>query len=374
MNKIYSIWLQHINLPEKFKYRLYQYFGSCEGVFCANEAEYRQYGIKDAYIEKLMVAKKNLSNAYSISEMCEKLKIDTISIEENAYPKLLCQLPDPPIVLFTVGNKAWLQKPSLAIVGARKCSEYGFEVARKLAHELANQGLIIVSGMAQGIDEAAHKGALVQGASIAVLGTGVDVCYPLQNKKIYHKLIEEGCLVSEYSPSTQPLPFHFPKRNRIISGLSLGTLVIEAERKSGSLITADLALQQNKEVFAVPGNINSALSKGTNDLIKEGAKLVVETKDILDELPLYIRELLAPLSQNKDLELKVPLDKLEIIVYDCLSWQAIDAYTLENMTKLSIEMMTTVLLKLEMKGLLQKLPGNRYIKLKELSRGGNYGK
>ena len=269
-------------------------------------------------------------------------------------------LPDPPIALFVKGDSKILNQPSIAIVGARKCSEYGFEVSKKFGYELAQKGLVVISGMASGIDEAAHRGALESGYTIAVLGTGVNVCYPKQNYDIYRRIPSKGCIISEYLPDTEAMPFQFPRRNRIISGISLGTLLVEAAKKSGSLITAELALEQNKLVFAVPGNISSKLSQGTNDLIRQGAKLAMEVEDVIEELPYYIKN---KLYTNNTILGKVDnnlLDKVEIMVYDCLSWQPKALDELITNTSFTSETINTILLKLEIKGLIQRMPGNRY--------------
>jgi DNA processing protein len=364
MNKIYSIWLSELNLKDTLKFKLYLYFGSCEGVFKAEQKSYFCVGLSPKEVDKLIQHKKHLPKSHEIYNRCMQEDILILTIEDKNYPFLLKQIVDPPIVLYVLGEPSLLCRPSLGVVGARKCSEYGFWMAKKLASELSEVGMLVVSGMATGIDEAAHRGALQEGPSVGVLGTGVDVCYPKNNWKIYKELVAKGCLVSTYPPGTPPLPFRFPERNRIISGLSIGILVVEAAPKSGSLITAALALEQNREVFAVPGNATSTLSEGVNKLIQEGAKLVINKEDILDEIPLYITQKIPLFKKNTNLQEKLLLDKLEIMVYDCLSWQGDALQKIVKNSKLSIDEVTTTLLKLEIKGWAQRLPANRYVRVK----------
>ena len=204
---------------------------------------------------------------------------------DPAYPEALRNLPDPPAWLYIKGDPAWLARPAIAIVGSRNATPQGRRDARAFAQALAEAGITVISGLAEGIDAAAHEGGLSgQGRSVAVVGTGLDRVYPAKNRELAHKLAENGAIVSEFALGTQPRPGHFPRRNRIISGLALGTLVIEAAPDSGSLITAKLAAEQGREVFALPGSIHSPLSRGCHALIKQGAKLVESAEDILEEL------------------------------------------------------------------------------------------
>ncbi|MFC3033205.1 DNA-processing protein DprA [Pseudoalteromonas fenneropenaei] len=203
------------------------------------------------------------------------------------YPALLQQISAPPLILFYRGNAALLHTPQLAIVGSRSASATGRAIASEFAEQLTQHGLTITSGLAMGIDGAAHQGALRYGSTIAVLGTGVDEVYPKRHSGLYHQIVEQGLVISEFLPGTPPLATHFPRRNRIISGLSLGVLLVEAEIKSGSLITARYALEQNREVFAIPGSIRNPLASGCHHLIKQGAVLCENSEDILCELQLF---------------------------------------------------------------------------------------
>ena len=216
------------------------------------------------------------------------MKIEEIFIEDKEYPEQLKNIYDPPLKLYVLGNKEILNQKGIAIVGTRKATEYGKKVAFQFAKELCGKGINIISGLAVGIDTYAHMGAIqpkCTGKTIAVLGSGLDEIYPKENIDLAKQIIKSGgCIISEYPIGTKPENLNFPQRNRIISGLSEGVLVVEASEKSGSLITADFALEHGREVFAVPGNIYSNVSRGTNNLIKQGAKLVDNYMDIINEI------------------------------------------------------------------------------------------
>ncbi|QQD18313.1 DNA-protecting protein DprA [Spongiibacter nanhainus] len=215
----------------------------------------------------------------------DELDLQVLSIHDAAYPALLKEISDPPELLFYRGQLSTLDRPMLAMVGSRRPSRRGADDARDFADILARAGMGIASGMALGIDAAAHRGALAaEGATVAVLGTGADICYPRSHRALYDDIAQRGLILSELPPGSPPLRHHFPRRNRLISGLSLGVLVVEAAIKSGSLITARLALEQNREVFALPGSIHNPASRGCNGLIRSGAKLVESIDDILEEL------------------------------------------------------------------------------------------
>lgn len=211
--------------------------------------------------------------------------IKIINIIDDNYPAALKETYNPPITLFAKGDVSILNQKSIAIVGCRDASIYGIDAGYKMAYGLSKENIVIVSGLARGIDTAGHCGALeAEGKTIAVLGCGVDICYPFENFDLYKRIVQKGLIVSEFIVGTKPSPEHFPMRNRIVSGLSNGVLVVEAKKKSGSLITADLALEQGREVYVIPGNINSKRSEGTNELLKQGAKLVTCVQDIIEDL------------------------------------------------------------------------------------------
>jgi len=269
------------------------------------------------------------------------------------YPKVLLEISDPPPYLYVKGELRG-SETAVAIVGSRRASTYGMLTTTRLATALAEQGITVVSGMARGVDTAAHRGALSGGGrSIGVLGCGVDVLYPPENRALFEEMAEKGALVSEFPLGTLPLAENFPRRNRIISGISRGVLVVEAMEKSGSLITAQYALEQGREVFAIPGNINSGASKGTNRLIKQGAKLVECVDDILEELPNHRPGRSGGTAVRPDFG----LTPQEAAVYTLLaeSPRHIDEIIVKS--GLTVGDVSAILLRLELKGAIIQLPG-----------------
>lgn len=292
-------------------------------------------------------------------DRADKTETKIISINCRGYPELLQHIHEPPPFLYIKGDPDLLNSNCLGIVGARASTTYGQRVAHSMAKQLSSLGLTITSGMALGIDAAAHKGALEAGGStIAVLGCGLDVIYPRQNNKLYHQIAKEGAVVSEYPFGTQPEPFRFPARNRIISGLSLGLLVVEAARKSGSLITAHLAMEQGREVFAVPGQVDSFKSEGTHGLLKNGAKLVHTVDDILEELAPMVHWQENEQDQEKR---KAPeLNQEEQALFNCLDTYPQNIDSLMEKSGLAADTVQQVLLTLELKNLIISLPGSQY--------------
>lgn len=276
-----------------------------------------------------------------------------VPFTDPAYPESLRNLPDPPAWLYIKGDPAWLARPMIAIVGSRNATPQGKRDAQAFAQALAEAGLVVVSGLAEGIDTAAHVGGLAGIGTVAVVGTGLDRVYPAKNRELAHKIAEHGAIVSEFALGTQPKPGHFPRRNRIISGLALGVLVIEAAPDSGSLITARLAAEQGREVFALPGSIHSPLSKGCHALIKQGAKLVESAEDILEELrfqwaPTYVN---SPSNEESDglLSLMGPEP------------MGLDA--LVGVSGLTVETVSAMLLAHELDGKVAALPGGLFQRL-----------
>jgi DNA processing protein len=294
-------------------------------------------------------------------KLLERLLADQIRIccvEDDEYPQLLRSIYDPPYLFYYRGCLEILNEFCIGVVGSRAASAYGRVQARRFGNELARQGMTVVSGMARGIDTEAHHGCLeADGKTVAVLGSGLDVIYPPENRKLFERICESGLVISEFSPPTHPEPGNFPVRNRTISGLSRGVLVVEAKQKSGALITADFALEQGREVFAIPGPINSKNSAGTNYLIKQGACLVSGIEDILDEFGL--NELPA-VTQG---ELIFELDNEELSFLENMSHEAVHFDTLIESTTLNIGQLSTILLKMELKGIIRAMPGNYYVKL-----------
>ncbi len=275
---------------------------------------------------------------------------------ENDYPELLSQVPGPPLALYVNGDVDALHLPALAIVGSRNPTQGGRRNAHDFARHLASGGLAIASGMAQGIDAAAHEGALDGGGkTIAFLGTGIDRVYPPINRSLAHAIAERGALVSEYPLGSPPEKWHFPERNRLISGLSLGTLVVEAARRSGSLITARLAAEQGREVFALPGSIHNPLARGCHELIRQGAKLVETADDILAELG-QLAGHMHPTTDDTDYE----------TLRNSLSHDPVDIEELGRESGLTIDQLSSMLLILELHGEVESFPGGRYAKKEPL--------
>ena len=307
----------------------------------------------------------NSRNSQKIQRYVEKLidfNIRFCSIESVDYPSLLKQIYDPPYVINYKGILPDKSENTLAIVGSRKCSENGRSIAHKFAKELSENQVVAVSGLARGIDTAAHKGAIDgEGKTIAVLGCGLDICYPRENQEIFNEITKKGAVISEYAMGTQPLPYHFPMRNRIISGLSKGVLVIEAAKKSGSLITADQALEQGRDVYAIPGDILKAEKEGTNNLIKQGAKIVTNTVDILEEILGYGLFENQTKVTNKQQILKVKLANTDKMIYDCLDLNPKNADEICREVKMPVKQVQHILLMLELEELIVQIPNKRYI-------------
>ena len=356
--------------------QLLERFGSAEAVYAATRAELEQLRILPEAVDAIIGRDFQEKAELEIQET-GKVGADLLIIDDGVYPALLREIYDPPITLYVKG--AWeecLDQPCLAIVGSRRASTYGQNAAMMLARDLSQRGVTIVSGFARGIDAAAHRGALEAGGrTVAVLGTGIAQYYPRDHRKLGEDILSSGgAIVTQFPLGTPPVSENFPYRNRIISGLSLGVVVVEAAENSGSLITARLAIEQNREVFAVPGNITSRNSFGTNYLIKgAGAKLVQQWQDIAAELPPQIAaKILPPPLGDKRRESSlatqlslVPenLSKNERSVFKLLSADSpahIDS--LLGASKLPISDVTTALLGLEMRELVRALPGRCFVR------------
>ena len=288
----------------------------------------------------------------------EKSGCGWICITDSDYPPRLKQIPDPPCFLFARGDFSEADELAVAIVGSRNSTDYGKSITQRIAGDLVANGITIISGLASGIDTFAHQSALASGGrTIAVLGSGLDIVYPSENKKMAEEIAEKGALISEFLFGTTPLAENFPRRNRIISGLSLGVVVVEAPSKSGALLTAECALDQNREVFAVPGNLGKKTSEGTNNLIRQGAKLVTNAKDILEELNLSGRKKL-----KESLQALPQLPEEEKIIYQGLTEEPIHIDKLAAVSNLSVPKVLTGLLNLELKGLARQLSGKNFVR------------
>jgi DNA processing protein len=355
--------------------KLLERFGSAEAVYQATRAELAQLRILPEAVDSIIARDLHEKAELEIKQIRELG--DILVLDDGVYPQLLREIYDPPIVLYVRGDwSQCLEQPCVAIVGSRRCSTYGQNAALMLARDLAQRGVTIVSGFARGIDASAHRGALEAGGrTIAVLGTGIDQCYPRDHRKLGDDILQAGgAMVSQFPLGTPPVSENFPYRNRIISGLSLGVVIVEAAENSGSLITARLAIEQNREVWAVPGNITSRNSFGTNYLIKgAGAKLVQQWQDIASELPPQIAAKLLPPPFGEKKRGKSLADQLSFMpdnlsgsertVLKILSPDSpahIDA--LLDRTKLSISDLTAALLALEMRELVRALPGRCFVR------------
>ncbi|MBM9536856.1 DNA-processing protein DprA [Desulfobulbus alkaliphilus] len=290
--------------------------------------------------------------------------ISLLSLHCSQYPPSLRNLPDPPVLLYCRGETHWLKRPAVAVIGARSATEYGRRISSQFAAELAATGITVVSGGAHGIDAAAHIGALTApgGGTVAVLGCGVDKVYPPAHAALFKDIAVSGMLLSEYPLGTAPEGFRFPARNRIISGLVQGVVVVEATEKSGSLITAKLALEQGREVFAVPGRIDSPKSRGTHSLIQQGACLVQSVQDIVEGLSWKI-ERVESLPRGQDSSAMNPLAPAEEHVLACLDVYALDIEEIVRKTGLELIDIHPALLGLELKGYIRQVSGQRYEKL-----------
>ena len=355
--------------------KLLERFGSAKAVYSATRAELEQLRLVPEAVDSI-IARDLQARAEAEITAVRKVGGDILLLDDGVYPSSLREIYDPPIVLYVKG--AWsecLDQPCIGVVGSRKCSTYGQNAAMMLSRDLAQRGVTVVSGFARGIDAAAHRGALESGGrTVAVLGTGIDEVYPRDHKRLAAEILDGGgALVSQFPLGTPPVSENFPYRNRIISGLSLGVLVVEASEMSGSLITARLALEQNREVWAVPGNITSRNSFGTNYLIKgAGAKLVQQWQDIATELPPQIAANLLPPpfgeKREKSLADKlqfVPegLSRTETCVFRLLAPDSpVHIDSLVAQSKLGMSELTAALLALEMRELIRVLPGRCFVR------------
>ena len=282
-----------------------------------------------------------------------------LTLSDADYPKLLLEIPDPPLMLYVKGRKELLSLPSVAIVGSRNATAQGRVDAQEFASSLSASGLTIVSGLALGIDAAAHRGGLQgKGSTIAVVGTGADIVYPSRNRELAHEIAEKGCIISEFPLGTGPLASNFPRRNRVISGLSGGILVVEAAARSGSLITAKTAIDQGRDVFAIPGSIHSPLSRGCHELIRQGAKLVETSQDVLEELKHY-----NGVHASSGAEIQAESSSLKEDILSQMGFDPVDADTLCERCEIDAASLNVELLNLELAGEVESLAGGFYRRL-----------
>ncbi len=352
--------------------KLLERFGSAAAVFQARRPELEQLRIRPETIESLM-KREFEAKADEELERVKALGGDILILDDGSYPPLLREIADPPITLYVRGEwQACFEQPCVAVIGSRNCSTYGQNAAEMLSRDLASRGICVVSGLARGIDTSAHRGAIAGGGrTIAVIGTGLDSIYPKENAKLVDEIIASGgAVVSQFPLGTPPLKDNFPYRNRIISGLSLGVLIVEASERSGSLITARLAMEQNREVMAVPGNITSGKSYGTNYLIKAGAKLVQQWQDVVAELPAEVSSVILPPKVERHSD-NISPEQPELVPADMTDhertvWSLLTAdesthidQLLES-SSLSFGELNTALVGLDIRDAIRVLPGKHY--------------
>ena len=354
-------WLALRRVPgvgTRTQFELLEYFGSIEAIFSASRGQ----------LEKALVGKNEAIDALLAGPDENALKSELEWLSEPGhhlliwsspdYPALLREIPDPPLVLYIAGERQLLSAQQLAIVGSRNPTPMGRENARAFAKSLAGAGLVITSGMALGVDGAAHRGALEAGGkTIAVAGTGLDRVYPARHRDLAHEIVKQGALVSEFPLGTPPLPENFPVRNRIISGLSLGVLVVEAALQSGSLITARMANEQGREVFAIPGSIHAPQARGCHALIRQGAKLVETAQDIIEELGPLAGVALQTAHETTSLTSR--LDPTMVTLLEHIGHDPVSIDTLIERSGLTADAVSSMLLQMELNGLVANCPGGK---------------
>lgn len=351
--------MQAPGLTSSFLLKLLEHFGTAVALLEAGRKGWTELGLSSA--TRRALEKPDSENLQRDLAWADKFGHHLIGWGDAAYPPLLATISNPPPVLYVIGNPRLLLQPQLAVVGSRNPSPGGRELAGEFAAFAAGAGLIVTSGLALGIDGAAHAGALDGGGhTVAVMATGPDLIYPKRHRELAARIAEQGALVTEFRPGTPPLPEHFPRRNRIISGLALGTLVVEATLKSGSLITARYAAEQGREVFAIPGSVRSPLSRGCHALIRDGAALVEQPSDMLATLE-------APMALEFVPDAKAPApasdavpDPEYALLLDALGFNPVTADTVAARTGLTPQTVSSMLLILELKGEVEVLAGGRY--------------
>ncbi len=356
-------------LASRLSARVLKRFGSPDGVFRTSPGDLESCHLPAPVVQAIVKkeafkrAEKELTGVRKIAGCA------LLNWTEPEYPQTLLQIYDPPVLLYVRGDGQVLNLPSLSIVGTRKPTLYGTQMAQRLGRDLAARGLVIVSGLARGIDAIGHQGAMdAQGRAIGVLGTGIDVCYPKENKKLYEKVLERGAIISEFPLRTHPAPENFPVRNRIVAGLPLGVVVVEGAQYSGSLITARLAMEFGREVFGVPGNATQPVSFAPNQLIKQGAKLVTCAEDVIEELPTPVRAALVkaeqPEAEQRNLLAAAALNGSQKKLYDMLS--AEEPMPIDDIVErsgLNSSEVLATLFDLEMKGIVRQMPGKQFSKV-----------
>jgi len=336
-------------------------FGSPENIFQANISALREVGGVRKVVTQRIANREFLADPLEELKRVEQLGARIIAYDDPRYPKALKEIYDPPMLLYIRGMEIPHNVTFIGVVGSRNPTPYGLKSAELIGQGLGRRGLGVVSGMARGIDSAAHWGCLGgRGFTIAILGTGIDITYPGSNKKLMQQIIKKGAVISEFPLGTPPEPKNFPIRNRIISGLSAGVVVVEATKNSGSLITASLALEQGREVFAIPGSIHSYKSTGCHLLIKQGAKLIENSDDVLDELGLNYEY-----ASRKDTFDEIPpppMGESEKVIYEMIDDYPIHIDQIARQGNLEPGEASSILMRMELKGLIRQLPGKMFVR------------
>ena len=374
-------WLALTHIPKLGPVRIHsllEIFDNPSEILNAGHSGWKQAGLSEKMIQHLSAPDWDKVDADL--KWLEQENANIVTMDDDRYPVMLKNIPDAPPLLYVLGQPEILKQPQLAIVGSRNPTHAGKDIAHDFAVYLANMGMTITSGMAMGIDAAAHQGALdslsnsvtSNGVTVAVMGTGLDRVYPAKNRNLAHQIAEKGALVSEYAPGTPPLPGNFPRRNRIISGLSMGVLVVEAAVQSGSLITARLAIEQGREVFAVPGSLHHPLAKGCHALIRQGAKLVETAEHIVEELAgfkamyseseIKSRSFEQKSEQKQEIELNsaINVDDEYKQVLKCIDFEPTSVDKVVERSGLTADAVCSMLLVLELQGYVTALSGGYY--------------
>lgn len=356
----YEYWFANIKgIGNKTKQQIRSRVKTAEELYNIEETALKKMEVPKETAHKILQSVKDWKLEAEYAKLTDR-QVKFYTIFDESYPSGLKEISAPPYALYVKGELPQEEQMSVAIVGARECTTYGETMARQYAETLADAGVQIISGMARGIDGVSQKSALEAGGkSYAVLGSGVDLCYPREHYALYTRLQQQGGVISELPLGTQPLAQFFPARNRIISGLSDVVIVIEAKEKSGSLITADMALEQGKDVYALPGPCSSILSKGCHNLIRQGAGILLSPKELLEELGIFHKKKMENKTENKIL-----LESPEKLVYSCLDFYPKSLNQILEESGLAISALMQIIINLELKGYMKEISKNYYVKVK----------
>jgi DNA processing protein len=338
---------------------LLEAFGDAESAWHASPRALREAGLSAKLVENLVLVRSQVSLEQVWKDIRAK-DIEVLTWDDEVYPRRLKEIDQPPPILYVRGDLEPDDEWAVAIVGTRRVTAYGRQVTQEVAGLLARNGVTVISGMARGVDSVAHQAALnAGGRTIAVLGSGVDRIYPPENRRLAEQIIQKGAIISDYPPGTPPEGSNFPPRNRIISGLSLGVVIVEAGKTSGALITANFAVDQGREVFAVPGNILAPQSKGTNRLIQDGAHPLLDPQDVLEMLNLTM------VTEHRAARVAIPADETEAQLYQALSLEPMHVDEIRAQTNMPIETVSATLAMMELKGMVRQVGGMQYVAVRE---------